>query len=323
MINDIIYGDFEIEEILEKLIETKQVQRLKWIYQGGPSRFVNEKWNTTRYEHSIGVMFLVKKLGGSLEEQIAALLHDISHTAFSHVIDFVLDYENEDYHEKIYERIIENSDIPKILSEYGLDYKDILFNEKQWTILEQSTPKICADRVDYTLRDLINHEVISIEEAKKFVSSIKIINGEMVIDSIENAQWFVETYYKEVVDYFMDPLNVYAYDALSKALKLAMKRNIITLEDMLGVDDYILEKIFYSKDNEIISLIESISPNIKVVEDKENYDIVQKKKLRIIDPIVLYNETLCNASKISDEIVRLNKEAYDRTAKGAFIKIIK
>jgi HD superfamily phosphohydrolase len=34
-------------------------------------------------------MLLVRRLGASLEEQIAALLHDVSHTAFSHVIDSV------------------------------------------------------------------------------------------------------------------------------------------------------------------------------------------------------------------------------------------
>ena len=36
-------------------------------------------------------MLLIKKLGGSVEEQIAGLLHDVSHTAFSHVIDYVFD----------------------------------------------------------------------------------------------------------------------------------------------------------------------------------------------------------------------------------------
>ena len=35
-------------------------------------------------------MLLALKFGSSLEEQIKALLHDISHSAFSHVIDYVL-----------------------------------------------------------------------------------------------------------------------------------------------------------------------------------------------------------------------------------------
>mgnify|MGYP001124669790 CR=1 FL=1 len=108
---DSIYGDYLIDGILEELIFSNPVQRLKGIYQGGASYFVNEKWNVTRYEHSIGVMLLIKKLGGSLEEQIAGLLHDISHTAFSHVIDFVFENKDEDYHEKIYHQIIADSEI--------------------------------------------------------------------------------------------------------------------------------------------------------------------------------------------------------------------
>jgi HD superfamily phosphohydrolase len=64
-------------------------------------------------------MLLVRKLGGSLEEQIAALLHDVSYTAFSHVIDYVLQEKGEDYHEQIFEEVITNSTIPSILDKYG------------------------------------------------------------------------------------------------------------------------------------------------------------------------------------------------------------
>ena len=118
-IKDSIYGEFIIEPVLEELINTKEVQRLKNIHQGGASYLVNPDWNVTRYEHSIGVMLLIRIMGGSIQEQIAGLLHDISHTAFSHVVDFALENKDENYHEKIFENIIENSMIPYILKNYG------------------------------------------------------------------------------------------------------------------------------------------------------------------------------------------------------------
>ena len=105
---DSIYGEHIVEGVLEELIVSKPVQRLKGIHQGGASYLVNEKWDVTRFDHSIGVMLLIKALGGSLEEQIAGLLHDVSYTAFSHVIDFVLDCKDEDYHEKIYDQSLWN-----------------------------------------------------------------------------------------------------------------------------------------------------------------------------------------------------------------------
>ena len=40
---------------------------------------VNEIWNVTHFEHSIGVMLLIRIVVGSIEEQIARLLHDVSH----------------------------------------------------------------------------------------------------------------------------------------------------------------------------------------------------------------------------------------------------
>lgn len=74
-------------------------------------------------------MLLIKKLGGSVEEQIAGLLHDVSHTAFSHVIDYVFHNEGESYHEEIFSSVVKNSEIPAILSKYGYNYEDILLDD--------------------------------------------------------------------------------------------------------------------------------------------------------------------------------------------------
>ena len=63
-------------------------------------------------------MLLIKKMGGSIEEQIAGLLHDVSHTAFSHVVDFVLDHPEENYHELIFNEVVRSSPIPQILEKY-------------------------------------------------------------------------------------------------------------------------------------------------------------------------------------------------------------
>ncbi|SIQ09126.1 HD domain-containing protein [Peribacillus simplex] len=123
---DSVYGNNIVEGVLEELIVSKPVPRMKGIHQGGASYLVNEKWDVTRFDHSLGVILLIKELGGSLEEQIAGLLHDLSHTAFSHVIDFVLDCKDEDYHEKIYDHVIMESEIPFILKKYGYDCESSL-----------------------------------------------------------------------------------------------------------------------------------------------------------------------------------------------------
>lgn len=73
VISDVIYGEFKVDQVVEELMLSKPVQRLKGIHQAGASYLMSEKWNVTRFAHSVGVMLLVKKLGGSVEEQIAAM----------------------------------------------------------------------------------------------------------------------------------------------------------------------------------------------------------------------------------------------------------
>jgi len=68
---DKIYGEVEISGIIDELIQTNVFQRLNKIHQGGAIFLINPKINHTRFEHSIGVMLLIKKLGGTIQEQIA------------------------------------------------------------------------------------------------------------------------------------------------------------------------------------------------------------------------------------------------------------
>lgn len=322
IIKDNLYGEFEVESVIEDTINSREIQRLKYIHQGGASYLVNENWNVTRYEHSIGVMLLIKKLGGSIEEQIAGLLHDVSHSAFSHVVDYALDYKDEDYHEKIYDQVIENSHIPQILSKHGYNYKDILGNDEKYKLLEEKAPHLCADRIDYTLRDMYAYKSISKEDITKFLNSLIVLDNMIVIENIEIAKWFVNLYNKEVMEYFMNPLNVYGYNLLANAIKIALKSNILSLDDLLKTDDEVMYILKSSENKEIQNLLYKLKYNVILKEDKNDYDIYQSFKPRLIDPKVYINNNIYKVSDICEDIKKLNEKAYKRIKEGMYIKII-
>lgn len=323
IIKDLVYGEFYVDGVIEELINTKAVQRLKEIHQNGGAYLVNPKWCVTRYEHSIGVMILIKRLGGSLQEQIAGLLHDVSHTAFSHVVDTALKCKEEDYHEKIYSDVIEKSEIPMVLDKYGYNYKNILESESKWTILEKSAPDLCADRVDYTLRDMLSCEVIDKEEIDEFLKYIKVKDGDIVITSLEKAEWFVEIYYKEVIGFFMNPLSIYSSDRLSKALRISLESNELGYDDFLKTDNEVLSILKNSKDNKVRDLIKSINYNVEAIENKDDYDIHIVNKLRTIDPPVVIEDKIYKSSEKSNFIKELTLKSIKRCKDGAYIKIIK
>ncbi|MEY8351457.1 HD domain-containing protein [Bacillus cereus] len=322
IIHDSLYGSFEVEPVLHKLIQTSPVQRLKQIHQGGASYLVNPNWNVTRFDHSIGVMLLVKKLGGSIEEQIASLLHDVSHTAFSHVIDYVLTDGKENFHEQIFEETLLQSEIPQVLIEFGFTLDSILQMEN-WTLLEQPLPLLCADRIDYTLRDLSTYKMISIEDSQNFIDSLQVCEGKICISSIEKAEWFVKTYYAEVIDFFLHPLNVYAYHKLTKVLRIALTKKELTKRDFLLTDHHVWLKLTHSTDPEIQELLQGIHTNVQVIHSPTEYDFHMVKKLRLLDPLICSKQMIMGkGSEISLKIKNFNEEALNRSLEGTFVKII-
>ncbi|HHT7225782.1 MULTISPECIES: HD domain-containing protein [Bacillus cereus group] len=322
IISDVLYGKFEVDAVLEELFLSKPMQRLKGIHQAGASYLMNEKWNVTRFEHSVGVMLLIKKLGGSVEEQIAGLLHDVSHTAFSHVIDYVFDNENESYHEEIFSSVVKNSEIPAILAKHGYNYEDILLDDSKWTLLERSAPELCADRVDYTLRDMYTYGYISLEEVHSFLEDVIEVEGKMVLQNIEIAEWFTETYYKEVIDFFMEPMNIYGNDMLAKTLKVALHKRIIHADDFLLEDDELISKLQQCNDPEVEALLSKVHPNVKVKEDRNDYDLHQKNKVRLIDPPLLREEEVIPASVVSENIRQMRDIAYEKAVRGMYVKLL-
>ncbi|MFC9773780.1 HD domain-containing protein [Paenibacillus chitinolyticus] len=321
-ISDPIYGEFIVDGLLEELILSSPVQRLKGIYQGGASYLVNEKWDVTRYEHSVGVMHLIRRLGGSLEEQVAGLLHDVSHTAFSHVIDYVLDCKEEDYHEKIYGQIIAESEIPKIMEKYGYAYKSLLLDDSKWTLLEQSAPALCADRVDYTLRDQYHDGKITLEEINLFLEKLTSFDGKMILTCIESAEWFVKTYYREVIDFFMHPLNAYGCYFLAETVKVALAKKTITLGNLLLTDGEVLDLLRASDDPDIQRLLKHLHCGVQVKESEIDYDFHRTNKMRLIDPDVMYGNKIWKASELSGSVRRWGEEAKRKSESGVYVKIV-
>ena len=109
----------------------------------------------------------------------------------------------------------------------------------------------------------------------------------MVLQNIEIAEWFTETYYKEVIDFFMQPMNIYGNDMLAKTLKLALHKKVIHADDFLLEDDELISKLQQCNDSEVHVLVSKVHPNVKVKEDRSDYDLYQKNKVRLIDPPLL------------------------------------
>ena len=297
-INDIIYGTFEIKEpVLTTLINSKPLQRLKGIAQFGiPKELYPLFPGFSRYEHSLGVMLLLRKLKANLEEQITGLLHDVSHTAFSHVVDWVIgDPTKEDYQDKNHKNVIYNSEIPKILSDFGFDAEKIIDIEN-YPLLEREVPDLCVDRVDYALREFYywtNQGIV-----KSSIDNLIVHNKELVFISKKSAEDFGRTYLKCQTEHWGGADTVLRYHLFSQILKKAIREKIISMGDFYEDDNYILDKLRKSKNSQINRFLWILSEKLNFEIDEQNPQLSLNKKFRYVDPKYLENGILYRLSDV-------------------------
>src|SRR5437588_759800 len=78
--------------------------------------------------------------------QAAGWLHDASHTAYSHAVDFLVSSEEQDHHEELKPMFLERRDIAGALASMGFAPRDF-FDDSIYPLLERPLPSLCADRL--------------------------------------------------------------------------------------------------------------------------------------------------------------------------------
>ncbi len=66
-------------------------------------------------------------------------------------------------------------------------------------------------------------------------------------------------------------------------------------------------------DSEVHALLRKVHPNVKVKEDRDDYDLYQKNKVRLIDPPLLREGEVIPASVVSENIRQMSDIAYEKS----------
>lgn len=156
-IRDSVHGNLQLEEFEVRLIDTPEIQRLRRIKQLGFTYLVYPGANHSRFEHSIGTMYLASRLAGNLglDEHTqtmvrsCAILHDAGHGPFSHVSEGVIDTS----HEKLTYKLIKESQLGDILSEKFTIKEIITIISGKGPLGQIISGELDVDRMDYLLRD--------------------------------------------------------------------------------------------------------------------------------------------------------------------------
>jgi len=137
---DEVHGYIELTEPELAIVDTPTFQRLRYIKQLAVAWYVYPGATHTRFSHSLGVMHVMGLIARRLYSmgyihseddvqllRLAALLHDVGHTPFSHAIEpYYRDRVGLSHEDLTEMMILESYDIRDTLIDYGFDPREIV-----------------------------------------------------------------------------------------------------------------------------------------------------------------------------------------------------
>lgn len=298
-IHDRIYGSITINDpVIIDLVHSKPIQRLKGISQDGASHYIQPIRNVTRYEHSIGTWYLSHFFKRPIEEQIASLLHDVPHTAFSHVIDFVMNDKNHEYHDRFTKEVISSSEIPKILKRYNIDLQKVL-NKERFYLLDNKLPDLSVDRWDYFMRDGNMFQLLPKKVIDLFLDNVKIKGERFFFETHSVAGLFAVMFMNCSRLIWLDPTSHGAFFLIAESLKKALNKRYITKNDFFSTDEVLMKMLRGTEDHEILSLLNRLEIGREFCYASESQaEFFGPNKPRYIDPWVEQNNKLIHLSDL-------------------------
>lgn len=323
-----VYGTFKIEEpVLIALLESEGLQRLKHIHQYGVIHYATPTEDYSRYEHSVGVFALLRLYDAPLKEQIAGLLHDVSHTVFSHVSDWMFSNKpwKATYSDDIHGWFLQHSGLMEILEKYGYTTEEVHPQSKNFLALDQELPLMCADRIEYNLQGGLKRGLIDQSDLDEIVNDLRFEEGRWFFTTAASAKQFASISLFMTENVWGAPWGLMVYSWTADALKRAIETGLITLEDLhFSTDDVVWHRLIASSDDKIRGFVEKIlnfENEMKVCEPSER-DTLVIGKFRGIDPLVLEGHKFATLTEIDQSFRQEYQRVQTIIQSGWPIKIV-
>lgn len=287
-IHNYIHVDYGI---FWKLINTREMQRLRRIHQLGGACQVYHGAEHSRFNHSLGVYEVVRQMceNTALKDQLseydevcvlcAALLHDVGHGPFSHAFEHIFPVHHEVYTTKI---ILGHSEVHDVLKSYDdklpHDVASIVDKSHPYHLLIQMiTSQLDGDRMDFLLRDsYFTGTTYGKFDMNRILRTMRVFDRQLVFK--ESGTQAIENYilarYHMYWQVYYHPVSR-SYEQLLGAVFLRIKdlyqqgylfqkdisllipflENTVTVEDYLRLDESVLQyylTIFQDEEDTIL-----------------------------------------------------------------------
>ncbi len=263
-IKDPIHGYVYVTDREKQIIDSYPVQRLRRLRQLAGSEYVYPGANHTRFEHSIGVMYLASRVTENpnisclIDDdekervKIAGLLHDTGHGPFSHVFEQLLYRELWKTHEDMTLWIIKNSELKDVLQQMGHSPDKIgrlaigRLHESKKTFLDQIiSSAVDVDKQDFIVRDTHHTGAeYGFIDVFRLINALDVLDGNLAVDlgALSALESLIIARIESFKSIYFHRVGRAAQIMLAKAMEKANEELELTKfktpEEYLAMDDY-------------------------------------------------------------------------------------
>jgi HD superfamily phosphohydrolase len=196
--------------LIARLVDAAEFQRLRRVRQLGLAHFAYQAAEHSRFTHSLGAFHLATRILAKLKTKypisaedhtairVAALLHDVGHGAFSHVLENILDFHHEDF--TVEAVLSDETEIGDLLREYSSDLPHrvaeiIRGTFRPMALAQLVSSQLDVDRMDYLLRDsLMTGVKYGVYDLEWIIKSIEINEADDQLYVSARGLYAVEDY---------------------------------------------------------------------------------------------------------------------------------
>ena len=282
-----------IPDYIRAAMESPEMRRLQCVgmncgceYTSFPLfRALREPYS--RYDHSVGVALLIRRFTGDARQVLAGLFHDIATPCFAHVVDFMLgdSMKQEATEGGTRDTIARSGRIQALLAGLGLSTDDVA-DYHRYPIADNDSPRLSADRLEYTLGNLVNYRFVSKERAAWMLDALAVLRDEQGREELgfvrkEEALAFAHGALETGRIYVSEP-DRFSMQALAMLLAQARDAGVIAMADLWRDEPFVIEKL--CRDGRFREEWRRYRRYSRVVHGEGGIVISAKK--RYIDPLV-------------------------------------
>ena len=318
----------KIPYFLHEYINTPELQRIGKIGMNcgtDYTKIFSNKFFYSRLDHSIGVALIIWNFTKDKKQTLAGLFHDIATPCFSHCIDFLhKDYINQEVTEANTRKIIEESqEIMELLRKDNILIDEVC-DYKIYPIADNSTPKLSADRLEYTLSSGISFtKEWTLSDVKEIYSNLAVFSNEDGIIELgfkdkEIAEKFVNGASKMWM-VFLGNKDKLVMQFIADSMKTAINKKVFEEADLYKYSEIeIINKIINCNEtnlsNNFKNFMESVDINEGVTPPKDNYYIGFDVKKRYINPLVKDTRLTDLSAKAKELIEQVRNYKFENYA---------